>query len=349
MKFKLSADPEDWLIFVLMLIVMLYLIAIAVVNFSSLIGTGEFAGLNPIPAFTNPNYLKPTIVFYIIMILFAFGSVNSYFFDRDKGFGFTTQKKDKGYARWTKPQEMKRELKPVIPGEKVSKYAGIPLINDGKTVWVDDGEYHNLILGSTGSGKTQVVVFPMVQMLAKKGESMIITDPKGEIYEKSAEMLKSKGYKIIILNLRDPQKGNAWNPFQMPLKLYKEGNSDKSTELLDDLAINILYDEKSQSNDPFWEKSSADYFTGLSLGLFEDTDETRVNLNSINYMSTVGEDKFAGSTYIKEYFELKDPTKPAYINASSTILFPKLLSNKKEGLNISFTFPIPFNLYPFFL
>ena len=80
MKFKLSADPEDWLIFVLMLIVMLYLVAIAVLNFSSLIGTGEFHGLNPIPAFTNTTYLMPTIVFYIVMVLVAFGSVNSYFF-----------------------------------------------------------------------------------------------------------------------------------------------------------------------------------------------------------------------------------------------------------------------------
>ena len=321
MKFKLSADPEDWLIFVLMLIVMLYLVAIAVLNFSSLIGTGEFHGLNPIPAFTNTTYLMPTIVFYIVMVLVAFGSVNSYFFDRDKGVGITTQKSTKGYATWTKAKDLKKELKPVIPSEPTSKYAGIPLINDGKTVWVDDGEYHNLILGSTGSGKTQIVVFPMVQILAKKGESMIITDPKGEIYEKTGEFLKSKGYKIIILNLRDPQRGNAWNPFQLPLKLYKSGNSDKATELLDDLAINILYDEKSQA-DPFWEKSSADYFTGLALGLFEDTDESRVNLNSINYMSTVGEDRYAGSTYIKEYFELKDPTKPAYINASSTINAP---------------------------
>ncbi len=328
MKFKLSADPEDWLIFVLMLIVLFYLVAIAVLNFSSLVSTGEFHGLNPIPAFTNTKYLLPTIVFYIIVLLVAIGSVNSYFFERDKGVGFSTQKKDKGYARWTKAKEMQRELKPVIPTEKESKYAGIPLINDGKTVWVDNSEYHNLILGSTGSGKTQVIVFPMVQLLAKKGESMIITDPKGEIYEKTAEMLKSRGYKIIILNLRDPQKGNAWNPFQLPLKLYKNGNPDKSTELLDDLAINILYDEKSQA-DPFWEKSSADYFTGLSLGLFEDTDESRVNLNSINFMSTVGEDKFAGSTYIKEYFEMKDPTKPAYINASSTINAP---SDTKGGI-----------------
>jgi len=322
MKLKFTANKEDWIIFILMLILMLYLVAIAVLNFSSLAQTGSFHGLNPIPAFTNFEYFKPTMVFYLIAILAAFGSVKSYFFDREKGTGFSTTKSDKGYSRWAKADEIKAELKPVNPTAQTSEYAGIPIINDGKTVWVDDGEYHNLIIGSTGSGKTQLIVFPMVNVLAKKGESMIITDPKGEIYDATANMLKERGYKIIVLNLRDPQKGNAWNPFQMPYKLYKNGNGDKSTELLDDLAINILYDEKSQSNDPFWEKTSADYFTGLSLGMFEDADEDKINLNSINYMSTVGEDKFGGSTYIKEYFNMKDPTKPAYINASSTINSP---------------------------
>ena len=54
---------------------------------------------------------------------------------------------------------------------------------------------------------------------------MILTDPKGELYESSAALLKEKGYNIITLNFRDPQKGNAWNPMTLPYKLYKEGNS----------------------------------------------------------------------------------------------------------------------------
>ena len=74
---------------------------------------------------------------------------------------------------------------------------------------VDNGEYHNLIIGSTGSGKTQAIVHPLVKILAKKGESMIVTDPKGEIYEKMLNFLRQKGYNIVILNFRDPQHGNA--------------------------------------------------------------------------------------------------------------------------------------------
>lgn len=30
----------------------------------------------------------------------------------------------------------------------------------------------------------------------------------------------------------------------LPYQLYKEGNTDKAIELLDDLALNILYEEK---------------------------------------------------------------------------------------------------------
>ena len=177
-------------------------------------------------------------------------------------------------------------------------------------------------MGSTGAGKTQTMVQPMVRILAKKGESMIITDPKGEIYENNAEMLREKGYNIVLLNFRDPQKGSACKPLGLPYQLYKSGNKDKANELLDDLAMNILYDDKAQSQDPFWEKTSADYFTGLALALFEDAKEEEINLNTINLMTTVGEEKIGNTTYIKEYFNYKDKASPAYINVSSTIMAP---------------------------
>ena len=86
------------------------------------------------------------------------------------------------------------------------------------------------------------------------------------------------------------------------IKCIKSGNQDKAIELLDDLALNILYDESNQNADPFWEKTSADYFSGVALGLFEDAKEDEININSISLATTVGEEKFGGSTYIKEYF-----------------------------------------------
>ena len=321
MKLKLRYDEDDLKKFIIVCIFLLYIVAIAISNLSSVTATGEFTGLNPLPAFSG-NLILSTIVFYIVTLIALMVSTKSYFFEFDKGFGFTTDKKLDGYSKWADAKDLKKELKMIRPTDAKTDAAGIALINDGKKIWVDDGDYHNLIIGSTGSGKTQDIIFPMIEILAKHGESMIITDPKGELYEKKSNMLRSKGYNIVLLNFRDPGRGNAWNPMSLPYNLYKSGNRDKAMELLDDLALNILYDEGNKNADPFWEKTSADYFSGLCLGLFDDAKEEEINLNSISLMTTVGEEKMGGSTYIKEYFNLKDPGSSAYINASSTILAP---------------------------
>ena len=81
----------------------------------------------------------------------------SYFFEFDRGVGFQASKKSEGYSRWATNSEMKKELKPVMATAPKSDAGGIVLMNDGKTLWVDDGSYHNLVIGSTGSDKTQCV------------------------------------------------------------------------------------------------------------------------------------------------------------------------------------------------
>ena len=319
MKFK--AEPKDVLIFVIFCIFLLLVCSIVVVNASYIANYGYFYGLNPFKGFT-PHYIAGTFMFFILALIGIFTAVSSYFFERESGFGFSFGgKKNDGYSRWAKKNEVKNQLVKIDPKAYKANAAGIAVINDGKELWVDNGEAHNIVVGSTGSGKTQAIVFPMTYSLAKHGESMIITDPKGEIYETTGKMLKERGYNIVILNFRNPQNGNSWNPMALPYKLYKEGNTDKAIELLDDLAQNILYEEKSGNADPFWEKSAADYFTGLALGLFEDGTEEQVNLNSINLMSSLGEERFGGpnNNYIKEYFNSKDPSRPAYTNASGTV------------------------------
>ena len=321
MKFKFRADPEDLLIFGIFAVFLLYIVALGVVNLSTFANEGHLSGLNPFPAF-GPDYILSTLVLYILALIGLFISVSSMFFEREEGFGISAEAKSKGYSRWAKEKEIKEELDMVEITQKNSKAAGVPLILNEKEMWVDNSEYHSLVIGATGSGKTQTVILPMVHSLAKARESMIITDPKGEIYEKTSNMLRSRGYQILLLNFRDPQNGNAWNPMSLPYQIYKSGNQDKAIELLDDLALNILYDESNKNSDPFWEKTSADYFSGVALGLFEDAKPEEININSISLATTVGEEKFGGSTYIKEYFAAKDPASAAAINASSTIMAP---------------------------
>ena len=331
---KIKVEKKDLIIFCAFCVFLLYLCAIGVLNTASIVAEGKFYGFLPFKAFTS-KYIGMTFFLFFVAIIGIFMAVKSYIFDRDKGFGFSiSEKKEKGYSRWATDKEFKKGLEVVDIKEDTLPAAGIALYSKKGKMWVDNGEDHYLVMGATGSGKTEIVAKPMIKLLAKHNESMILTDPKGELYESSAALLKEKGYNIITLNFRDPQKGNAWNPMTLPYKLYKEGNQDKAIELLDDLALNILYEEKS-SGDPFWEKTAADYFTGLALGLFEDGTEDQININSVNLMSSLGEERFGGpnNNYIKEYFNAKDPAKAAYINASGTVF---TADETKQGIIATF-------------
>lgn len=337
MKLKLKAKPQDWLIFAIFAVVLWFLVAILVNNINHFATTGTFAGLNPFPGMKN--FLSACILFYIVAFLIIMTSLKDYFFTKEKGIGIKFgAKEENSFSRLKTEKEIKSVLKSVRLKDDTYNAAGVPIINDGKTMYVDDGEAHNIIIGSTGAGKTQDIVHPMVKALAKKGESMIITDPKGEIYEESAGLLKSKGYKIVVLNFRDPERGNCWNPLALPYKLYKDGNTDKAMELLDDVASNILYEEGNK--DPFWEKTAADYFVGLALGLFEDATPEQININSVSLMTSIGEEKFGPrSTYIKEYFNSKDPSSASYISASGTVFAPEetkgsILSTMRQKIRI---------------
>lgn len=348
MKFKV--EPKDFMLFVIYCVLLLYLCAIAVLNISSLSADGTFYGLLPFKAFT-PDYIGATLILFIIAIVAIFSTVSSYIFKREKGevgIGITLKKKSSdGYSSWAKEKDIKEQsdVECVHPTDEVVNAAGIPLINDGKNIWVDNGAYHNLVIGSTGSGKTQTIVKPMVNLLAKKGESMIITDPKGEIYKYSASYLKEKGYKIVVLNFREPQRGNSWNPLTVPFKYYRDGNQDKAIELLNDIALNIIYDPSNKNESDFWEKASAAYFSALALGLFKDAKEEEVNLNSINVMSTVGEERYATGNYIKEYFGMKGEGSTEYLSASAVINAPNdtkggLLATFRQKIQLFTTVPV---------
>ncbi len=345
MKLKFTADSKDWVMFGILAIILLYFVAIAVLNLAQF-ASGDidhpFWGFNPFPAF-GPNYIFITLVLYVVALVAIVVSVGDKFYDRDNGFGFSFGKKrEKGYSRWLTEKELKEDknIEKVSVAGETADAGGIPLINNGKTMWVDNGGYHSIIIGSTGAGKTQITMFPLIKSLAKHDESMIITDPKGELFEGTSAFLKKRGYNVIILNFRDPQKGSGWNPLHLPYVYYKNGNKDKANELIDDLAINILYDANAQNSDPFWEKTSADYFSGICLGLFDDADEKEINLNSVNIFTTVGEEKSGPNTpYVNAYFNTKDPSSPAYVSVSSTLISPNdtrgsILSVFKQKLRL---------------
>lgn len=144
---------------------------------------------------------------------------------------------------------------------------GIPIDYDKEngTIYIDSSDAHTLLIGATGSKKSRHVAMPAVRTLAAAGESMIVCDPKAEIYNKTASALEEKGYKIGVLNFRNPLYGDAWNILSIPYKYYCTGEIDKACEFINDLTINLM---PIQAKDPYWDYSSRDLLFGLTLLLF---------------------------------------------------------------------------------
>ena len=83
---------------------------------------------------------------------------------------------------------------------------------------------HSLVIGSTGSGKTTTFINPMIQLLAstKAGSSMVMTDPKGELFSLHSKYLKEQGYDVRLLDLRDTYSSSRWNPLDAIWDMYQE-------------------------------------------------------------------------------------------------------------------------------
>ena len=83
---------------------------------------------------------------------------------------------------------------------------------------------HALVIGATGSGKTTTLINPMIQILGATncGSSMIMTDPKGELFDLHSGFLKSRGYNVMVLDLRDTYSSSRWNPLEPIWDAYQE-------------------------------------------------------------------------------------------------------------------------------
>lgn len=88
-------------------------------------------------------------------------------------------------------------------------------------------ETHSLVTGTTGTGKTQIFANPTIRILAHSAEkpSIVLTDPKGELYKDNANVLRKEGYNVIVLDLEDPYSSSRWNPMEPAFRLYQRAGS----------------------------------------------------------------------------------------------------------------------------
>lgn len=125
---------------------------------------------------------------------------------------------------------------------------------------------HSIIIGSTGSGKTTTFINPMIQILAASGagSSMIMTDPKGELFQLHSAFLQERGYKVMVLDLRDTYSSFRWNPLgdiYDRYQLYIEAGNNilEHTDTIDSYSGLDLQDDKSTFGDKWYEYDGKAY------------------------------------------------------------------------------------------
>ncbi|MCR5348494.1 MAG: type IV secretory system conjugative DNA transfer family protein [Bacilli bacterium] len=166
--------------------------------------------------------------------------------------------------RFATEEEMKSKLTKVDisdPNASV-KSAGLPLISDTKTIYCDTEDYHSLILGSTGSMKSRTLIFPTIFSLGLAGESMLVADPKGELYARTSGFLKEKGYELNVINLRDMANSDCWNPLEEAYVQFHNGEEEAGLNLAHEF-VNAITSRLQDAKSPSWSIAARQLLDGL--------------------------------------------------------------------------------------
>ena len=198
-------------------------------------------------------------------------------------FNFNASFKDikegqKGNSRFTTIEEIKEQYKCVneveTPEEReLGGYegkGGVIIARDKDKVFIDDSPTNNLIIGTTRSGKGELFVFPAIDLYsrAEKKASLVVNDPKAELYGASKEILEARGYRVEVLNLISPMNSMSYNPLQLVIDAYEKKDYSTAQSLCKTLTHMLYY--KPDVKDPFWQNSAMSLVNALILAVIEE-------------------------------------------------------------------------------
>ena len=207
-----------------------------------------------------------------------------------------------GSSDWSQRGEQYRIL---------NKNKGIILAEDNYLPLDKIGNVNVLVVGGSGSGKSASYSIPNAYQCLG---SYVFTDPKGELYDRTAGYLKSKGYEIKVLNLVRPQYSDGYNPLMHVA-------SDLDVDVIANTVIRGQQGDGS-SADPFWDDSAEMLLKALIYYLMAARPEEEQNLASCAELVRAANSN-GGSNLLTELISKLPYDHPARMNYKSIEIAPE--------------------------
>lgn len=211
--------------------------------------------------FTFPYGLVGILICVLILGLLIFMVMKMGFgdkgeYDRSRNLIYST-KGTYGTSGFMPKKEISEVLD--LVGD-VKKHGGTILGKmDGKAVCVPRETRLNAnlaVYGASGSMKTRAFCVNRILQSAARGESLVITDPKSELYEKTSEYLRAEGYEVKVFNLVTPEASDSWNC------LCEIEGEELMAQLFCDV---IIKNTGSERGDHFWDSAEMNLLKALVL------------------------------------------------------------------------------------
>lgn len=222
-------------------------------------------------------------------------------------------------------QEQKQEKKVSAPEkkQKVSGQDSCRILKEGGIVigmtkhgdkekihYIAD-DTHTLTIGATRSGKTRTLVLQSICLMALAGESLVISDPKAELYQYTAPFLEKLGYDVICLDFKNPEKSSRYNLLQPIIDAVNREEMDKAEMYAWDIT-NILVGDNT-SNEKIWENGEKSTIAAAILCVVVDNAKRPQYQNLTNVYWFVAEmcKAVGNKTPMQEYVKKLKPGHPA--------------------------------------
>jgi type IV secretion system protein VirD4 len=111
---------------------------------------------------------------------------------------------------------------------------------DKEKIYFVGSDSHTLCIGATRSGKSRCLVAQSICTLGLAGESIVISDPKAELYHYTGDFLEKLGYEVFTLDFKNPKKSHHYNLLQPIIDAVNDDNIEKAEMLAWDITNNLV-------------------------------------------------------------------------------------------------------------